>query len=346
MQAFRTFNGTSGKIVASWLRSPAAIALIAVACGASSPAWCKPAASLWVANWAGNSVTEFPPSELKSSGAPSPMLLSGSALDQTQGVAFDKSKNLWVTTYDNLVLEYTPAQLKNLGTVSNPAPHATIGSTAFDGIVGCVFDKHGNLWIIDGLGDGIHELTQKQLKAGSNPDITPKINITSTASLNFPDFGVFDKSGNLWISAESNSVIAEYSAAQLASSGPKSPSIVLSSNSDSLDDPGQMVFDSKGDLWVADYRGGANGTVVMFAKSQLRASGSPTPKVTLGGSAFQGPWSLALDSGGNLWVGDYSSGNVSKFSPTQLKTTGTPTPPVVLTGVLEYSYQMTFGPVY
>lgn len=215
----------------------------------------------------------------------------------------------------------------------------------FSGIVGCVFDKHGNLWIIDGRGDGIHELTKKQLKAGSNPDITPNITITSS-SLNFPDFGVFDKSGNLWVSAESNSVIAEFSAAQLGSSGAKTANIVLSSNGDSLADPGQIVFDGKGDLWVADYNSGASGTVVMFAKSQLRASGSPTPKVTLSGSAFEGPWSLTLDSGGNLWVGDYSSNNVSKFSSTQLKTSGTPTPPVVLTGVLDYSYQMTFGPVF
>jgi sugar lactone lactonase YvrE len=327
------------------LRSIAAIATLAVACGASSPAWCKPAAaSLWVANQDGDSVIEFPPSDLESSGVPSPRVLEGSVLDQTQGVAFDKSKNLWVTTYDDLVLEYTPAQLKNLGTVSNPTPHATIGSTMFAGIVGCVFDKHGNLWIIDGEGDGIHELSQKQLKAGTNPDITPEINITSTASLDFPDFGVFDKSGNLWVTAENNDVIAEYTAAQLRSSGPETAHIVLSSSSDSLDDPGQLVFDSRGNLWVANYRSGSKGTVVMFEKNKLGASGSPTPNVTLGGSAFEGPWGLALDSGGNLWVGDYSSNNVSEFSSTQLKTSGTPTPPVVLTGVLEESYQMTFGP--
>ncbi len=346
MHTFRMFNRTSARFTASSLRWLAAIALIAVACGASSPAWCKPASSLWVANQSGSNVIEFPPSELNSSGTPSPVLLDGSALAETLGVAFDKSKNLWVTTGGNLVLEYTPAQLKNLGTVSNPTPHATIGSTMFTGIVGCVFDKHGNLWIIDGEGDGIHELTQKQLKAGSNPDITPNINITSTASLDYPDFGVFDKSGNLWVSAENNSVVAEFSAAQLGSSGAKTAHIALSSNGSSLYDPGQMGFDSKGNLWVANYNGGINGTVVMFAKSQLRASGSPTPKVTLGGSAFEGPWSLALDSGGNLWVGDYSSYNVSKFSSTQLKTSGTPTPPVILTGVLDYAYQMTFGPVF
>ncbi len=346
MHTFRMFNRTSARSAASSLRWLAAIVLIAVACGASSPAWCKPAASLWVADWGSGTVLELTPSDLKSSGAPSPLVLDGSALIQTQGVAFDKSKNLWVTTDDNLVLEYTPAQLKKLGTVSNPTPHATIGSTMFTGIVGCVFDKHGNLWINDGEGDGIHELTQKQLKAGSNPDITPNINITSTASLNYPDFGVFDKSGNLWVSAESNNVIAEFTAAQLRSSGAETAHIVLSSNGDSLADPGQIVFDGKGDLWVTNYNSGASGTVVMFAKSQLRASGSPTPKVTLSGSAFEGPWSLALDSGGNLWVGDYSTSNVSMFSSTQLKTSGTPTPPVVLTGILDSAYQMTFGPVF
>jgi len=343
MHTFRAFNRTSSRSAAFSLRSIPAIALLAVACGASSPAWCKPAASLWMADTGNSRVVELTPSDLTSSGTPSPIVLDSAALDEPEGVAFDKTKNLWVSTFGNsLVLEFTPAQLKNLGTVSNPTPHATIGSTMFDALDGCTFDKHGNLWVIDFDGDGVHELTHKQLKAGSNSDITPKINITSS-SLVDPNFGVFDKSGNLWISSEDSSAIVGFSASQLRSSGAKTPNVILSSSSGSLDDPGQMVFDGKGNLWVANY---GNATVVEFAKNQLGATGAPTPAVTLSGSAFDGPWGLALDSGGNLWVSNYINDLISQFSSPQLTTSGTPTPPVVLTGVLDGSYGMTFGPVF
>jgi sugar lactone lactonase YvrE len=340
MHTFRMFNNTSARSAGSAVRSIAGFALLAAVCGASSPAWCKATASLWVADTVNDSVVELKPSDLESSGSPSPVVLNSAAVADASGVAFDKSKNLWVTTFDNLVLEFTPAQLKKLDTVSNPTPHATIASSSFEQIVGCTFDKHGNLWIIDGVGDSVHELTHKQLDAGSNPDITPRTNITAEA-LEYPNFGVFDKSGNLWVSAEDNDVIAEFTAAQLGSSGGKTPKVVLSNGS--LDAPGQLGFDSKDNLWVTNIDAE---TVVEFDKSQLRVSGSPTAEVTLSGSAIDRPWGLALDSAGNLWFSNYGDGSIFKFSSTQLKASGTPTPPVVLTGVLELSYQMTFGPVF
>ena len=341
MHTFRALNRTSARSTVFSLRSIAAVALLAVACGASSPAWCKAKESLWGGNKDGHIVIELTPSDLETSGVPTPVVLDSAALGEPLGVAFDKSKNLWVTTYAGVsVLEFTAAQLKNLGTVSNPTPNATIGSTSFNVILGCTFDKHGNLWIIDGGGNAVYELTDAQLKAGSNSNITPKVSITST-SLDNPNFGVFDKSGNLWVSSNDNSQIVEFSAGQLHSSGAITPKVILSGSS--LDEPGEMVFDSKGNLWVTNYY---SNTVVMFTKKELKASGSPTPGVVLGGSAFDEPEGLALDSTGNLWVSSYDTGDISKFTSTQLKTSGTPTPPVVLTGFLPLSFQMTFGPVF
>ena len=178
--------------------------------------------------------------------------------------------------------------------------------------------------------------------SGSNADITPAVTITSS-SLDLPDFGVFDKSGDLWVSGDGNAEILEFTADQLGSSGAKTPSVILSSNSGSIDQPGEMAFDSKGNLWVANY---ANETVVMFAKKDLSASGSPTPKVTLSSSVFDGPSGLVFDSGHNLWVSNYNNGDISKFSSKQLKKTGAPTPSVLLTGVAPNSFEIIFGPVF
>ncbi len=333
----RIYLGTPAQSAPFSLRLFAAIALLAVACGASSPAWCK-SQSLWVADTGNNRIVEFIPNDLKSSGSPTPVMLG--SLNSAQGLAFDKSKNLWIEAFDNFVLEFTAAQLKNLSTVPNPTPVKDFGSGA-DAARGCIFDHKGNLWIIDAQ-DAVHEFTQAQLKASGNPGSTA-IDITSNASLDGPEFGVFDKSDNLWLSSEDNSQVEEFAAAQLGSSGDKTPVVILSATSGSLDSPGQLAFDHKGNLWVAN---AGNATVVMFAKKQLKASGMPVPAVTLSSPAFDEPWGLAFDGAGNLWVSNFVGGQISEFKSKQLRKSGSPTPMIAITGVLIDSHQMTFGPVF
>jgi sugar lactone lactonase YvrE len=344
MHTFSFFRGISARSAAFSWRSVVAIAMLAVACASSSPAWCKPSASLWVADRNHNTVVEILPNDLKQSGTPTPVVLHSAAFHDVLGMAFDKSQNLWITNGAfGQVLEFTAAQLKNLGTVSNPLPTATIDSMFFNGTAGCTFDKHGNLWILNNDGKGVLELTQTQLNAGSNPNIVPAINITSTAELDIPDFGAFDKSGNLWVSSNNNSQIVKFTASQLGSSGDKAPAVILTSTSNSLDFPGQLVFDHSGNLWVSNLD---NGTVVMFAKKNLRASGSPTPKVTLNSTPI-GPLGLAFDSGHNLWVAGSGDGTIGKYTSKQLKKGGSPAPAVLLTGALATgNFQMTFGPVF
>jgi sugar lactone lactonase YvrE len=337
MHTFRTSHRTPARSATFALLPFAAIALLAVACGASSPAWGKSAESLWVADTGNSRIVEFVPKDLKSGGTPAPVVLD--SLNSVQGLAFDKSKDLWAVAFDNFVVEFTPAQLKNLGTVSNPTPAKEFGSGA-DAAKGCIFDKKGNLWIIDAQ-DAVHEFTRAQLNAGGNP--TPAIDITSNASLDGPEFGVFDNSDNLWLSSEENSQVEEFTASQLSSSGDKTPAVILSANSGSLDLPAQLVFDHKGNLWVANL---GNATVVMFAKKQLKASDMPVPTVTLSSSAFDDPSGLAFDGGETLWVSSFIGGDISKFTSKQLRKSGSPVPQTAITGALVNSHQMTFGPFY
>lgn len=318
------------------------VVVLAVACGASSPAWSK-SASLWVADGANSRVVELSPIDLKNSGSPTPIVLDG-AVSHTRGLAFDNSQNLWVcNTSDRTVLEFTSTQLKNLGTVSNPTPTATIGSTDFVQLVAGFFDARGNLWIVD-EGNSVHELSKTQLNAGSNANITPAITITSVADFHGPHFGTFDKSGNLWISSEFNNLVLEFNSSQLGSGGDKTPTVVLSPNGSSLSAPGQLAFDRKGNLWVANYD---NNTVVMFAKSALSASGMPLPKVTLSTATFDGPWGLALDGGKNLWIYNWNVGVILKISSKNLNTSGAPAPSVTITGATHsFADQIVFGPVF
>jgi sugar lactone lactonase YvrE len=339
MQMLRISDRSSAAQPAAFsLRSLAAIALLAIACGTSSQAWCKSGESLWVADTGNNRIVELAPNDLKHSGSPTPVTID--SLNSAQGLAFDKSKNLWLEAFDNFALEFTAAQLKNLGTDPDPAPAKEFGSGA-DAARGCIFDKKGALWFIDAQ-DAVDEFTPAQLTASGNPS-SPAVRVSSDASLDGPEFGVFDKSDNLWISSEDNSEVEEFTASQLGSSGDKTPAVILSANSGSLDSPEQLAFDHKGNLWVAN---AGNATVVMFAKKQLKASGMPVPAVTLSSSAFDEPTGLAFDGSGNLWVSNLTGGQISKFTSKQLRKSGSPTPKIAITGVLGESHQMTFGPVF
>jgi secreted PhoX family phosphatase len=112
----------------------------------------------------------------------------------------------------------------------------------------------------------------------------------------------------------------------MASGSPK-PAVTLSASLGSLSFPCGAAFDGSGNLWVANEN---NSTLVAYTPSQLSASGSPTPAVTL--TMARQPAALAFDSTGNLWVIEISYG-INEFSPAQLAVSGTtPTPVVQLTG--------------
>ena len=259
------------------------------------------------------------------------------------GVCFDQSKNLWVTDDDEQVLEFTSGQLKALKANSNsPSPAVTISSSSFSKIIGCNFDSNGNLWLVDEGNKSVDQISKMQLKAGGS--ITPAVIISDSAEMVYPDFLAFDKSGNLWVSDENASALLAFSPSQQTSGGAHTAVVKISDNSGSLNDPGELAFDNKGNVWVTNYGGG---TVVMFAKKDLAASGDPTPAVTLTGAAFDGPWGLAFQNGnsGPLWILNYSDGTLNEFVPSQMMSSGSPVPKVSLSNTSSDAYQITFGPV-
>jgi sugar lactone lactonase YvrE len=315
-------------------RLAAAVALLTLICGAPSHAWCA-SANLWVSNDDGGGIQSYKPAQLKTSGSPTPIHLT--KFSDASGLAFDKSHNLWAVVDDSEVVRFTPAQLKKLKHNPHPTPKVIItSSSTFSDIIGCSFDSHGNLWVVDGDNDSIDEISKAQLAAGS-ADITPAQVITS-GDLDFPNFITFDKAGNAWVDSEDNEKIAEFSVSQLASSGSKSAAVLLST---SLCDPGEIAFDKTGNLWIPGY---CTGNVVEFEQSQLTSSGSPTPTVTLTSAIFNGPWGAVFDSKGDLVIVNYNDGTVSKFTPSQLGTSGAPVPAVSEQGTEEEDYQIIFGP--
>ena len=266
------------------------------------------------------------------------------------------TKGLWVANGTD-VLEYIPSQFT--GGVVAAAPHLTISSGALGTPQGVTFDSAGNLWVMDpgAMVNGtatpaLVEFSATQLsalKTTANPD--PVAIVTST-SFAFPQQSVFDGKGNQWVTDHNNNTVLVFSAAQLMATGTNAtvPAAVITSAA--FNGPLGIVFDSSGNLWVANNGGvpvagsttgatSASGTtIVEFAAASLPAVGTGmltpdlTPSITLsddGQNSIQAPWELAFDSSGNLWSSN-SGGTFSliEIAKASLAATGAPTPAVTI----------------
>jgi hypothetical protein len=295
----------------------------------SAPAGAGSAAvtpTVWAINFAGDTLLAFP---LSASGNVTPAVTisaNGTSLDGPFGTeAFDASGDMWIPNVNaNTLVEYTPSQLASSG---DPTPAVTIsdnaGSLSETGSV--AFDRSGDLWALNETGTMV-KYTPSQLAASGNP--TPAVTISSPGR---PYGFAFDGAGDLWVADFSGSTVVEYTPSQLVSSGNPTPAVTISANAGSLGEPSGVAFDASGDLWVGNV---SSNTLVDYTPSQLAASGSPTPAVTISANAgsLNGPFYFAFDAAGDLWVTNTYSNTIAEYTPSQLAASGSPTPADTISG--------------
>jgi glucose/arabinose dehydrogenase len=268
---------------------------------------------LWVTSPVNNTVLEYTPSQLTSSGYPTPSVVI-SMQSFPAGLAFH-SGNLWVNS-GGKVVEYTTSQLASSG---SPTPSIAITISGLNYPAGLSFDGSGDLWVATGEQPGnVLEYTPSQLASSGSP--TPDVTI---GGLSQPLGLSFDGSGDLWVANSFNDTLVDYTPSQLASSGSPTPNVTISG----LSEPRGLAFDGSADLWVTNY---INDTFVEYTPSQLASSGSPTPNVTISGSGPRGPWGLSVDGSSDLWVDNSGANTVIEYTPSQLASNGSPNPNVTI----------------
>jgi sugar lactone lactonase YvrE len=162
--------------------------------------------------------------------------------------------------------------------------------------------------------------------------VLPGVSLTVTSGAReFLRGMAVDSAGSVWVTNTTAGTIVQFTPSQFAAPGSPTPppAVTLSATNGSLSGPAGLAFDAGGNLWVANANGN---TVVVFPASQLAASGSPTPTVTLGATngSLDGPAYLAFDGSGNLWVTNTNASTVVEFTGSQLGPSGSPTPAVTL----------------
>jgi hypothetical protein len=260
------------------------------------------------------------------------------------------TKGLWIANGPNVV-EYIPSQMTS--GAQNVAPHLMNLSGSFGSPQGVTFDSAGNLWVMDpgAMINGtatpaLLKFSAMQVGALAKTNSPDPVAIITSTSLAFPQQSVFDAAGNQWVTDHNNNTVLVFSAAQLAMAGTNEQMPVVTITSSAFNGPLGLVFDSSGNLWVANNGGvpGANdsmspaGTsIVEFSKASLPmvpTSGMLTPmlmpNITLtdnGNGSIQAPWELAFDSMGNLWSSNSGAPfTLVEFSKSMLAASGMPTP--------------------
>jgi len=273
--------------------------------------------NLWVADSYDNRVTEFVPGTAPCSAGqfcndmPASLVLgqsgfassssgtSATTLYHPYALAFDSSKNLWVSEFgNNRVLEFKypfstdEAASVVLGQSGFGTNGFTPSATGLNGPDGMAFDSSGNLWVAQLYAERVTEFVP-----GTAPCSAGQFCNDMPASL----------------------VIGQGSFT----------SETAATNSTNFDTPAGLAFDSSGNLWVSD---SYNNRVLEFAQGS-GFTNHEAASVVLGQtsltSGVQGvsstgmyePWGITFDSSGNLWVGDYENNRVLQFQGSSSSTT-------------------------
>jgi hypothetical protein len=291
----------------------------------------------------GRTLSELQGVDITRSGFPKPTFnVNGAPASDIGDIAFDNSGNAWISFCggNGFIEGYTHASLEELK--KNPkraTPFAVLASNSLFCPHAAAFDQQGNLWTTDNNSDTdvfyLRKFASTALKAGGS--VAPAVSMVLNG-VNGPGRISFDPNGDLWVTDASLRSTFEFTATQIAQGGEIAPDLTLAppnTSPDVLFAASDILFDSRGNMWVTYDSNATTSMVNEYAADDLNGSGtiSPVPLTQIDpvqeGSApasILGPSGLAFDSTGALWIANVGTGlsnglrtgSIVKFNAAQL----------------------------
>ncbi len=275
-------------------------------------------------------------------GAPTPGPATSSALDGPGAIAFDDSGNAYIAdSGNNDVEKVTPSGTLSIfagkGTAGAPTPGPATAS-ALNSLNQIALDGSGNLYIADSGNSDVEKVTPSgtlSIFAGKGSAGAPTPGPAKSSALNYPGGVTVDPAGNVYIGDFGNDVVEKVTPSGtlsiFAGTGVAAAPIPGPAKSSALGGPAFVAADSAGNVYIADF--GANvvervtpsDTLSVFAGTGATAAPTPGPAAS---SALDEPVGIAVDTSGNVYVGDSGNNLVEKVSlpaPTAPTITDLPT---------------------
>jgi len=256
-------------------------------------------------------------------------------------LALDASGNLYIAersgqhirkVSNGIITTIAGGGNQNSPTYSGPATNASLGNPR-----GVAVDAAGNVYIADTANNIIREISNGTITtiagtgtAGYTGDNGP----AASATLNQPWEIALDSAGNLYVADYGNNVVRKISKGVITTFAGNGTAALSGDNgpatSASLNSPQGVVVSPSGNVYISDYgnqriRMVSGGVITTFAGSANVPPGPPGDQTDAlsgysgdGGPAtkalLDGPDGLALDSSGNLYIGDANNQVVRKVS--------------------------------
>jgi hypothetical protein len=270
--------------------------------------------------------------------------------DQPQSVAVDTNGNVYVAdTYNDTIRKITPEGVVTTfaGTPRSIGTNDGTGSAAqFNNPYGVAVDTNGNVYVADTYNSTIRKITPEGVVTtlAGNPARTNKYGAVagyvdgtgSNALFYYPEGVAVDTNGNVYVADTENYVIRKVTpegvVTTLAGYAGDYGSLNGTGTGARFGSPAGVAVDSTGHVYVAD-----------TGNSTIRRVGPEGNTTTLAGNAgdvgvadgtgsaaqFDEPFGVAVDSEGNVYVGDTYSDTIRMVTPAGVVTTlaGMPEPP-------------------
>ena len=261
-------------------------------------------------------------------------LLGGGATGTTKSLAIADTSNNRVLIF-NVPVSTNANATAVLGQPDFTSTSAGTTGASIDYPVDTTADSSGNLWVTE-YNNCRMTFFARPFSNGEAatialgaPDMTSSPCTVTATTLNGPSNAAFDSTGHLWQVDYDGSRVLRYSppfstgqAADLVLGQANLTSNGCGTTATTLCTPWQgVVFDSSGSIWISDYdtcrvlrysppfsTGMAADLVI--GQPDMTSSGCGTTATT-----NDGPYGLAFDRDGNLWMVDGNHNRVLKFAP-------------------------------